>query len=280
MRLLIYVTLVIMSEIIKTIEVQDEREAEKILKADVCGIRSRQVASDVTIDNIGTDSFKLREGDDRDAIISAIRDKVTEMSQKEVCPKTVDFRITAFKGQYEALSGADRTYNGEVRSWQEVLNAIPNMPDFLTGVESLEQAQVYFLNEQGQLLVGDGCAEPLEKTLGWNYHKSRTEATRISYVDSEGKIVVVDDDDTEIPSEAEVISERGLITLKECGRVNKGQFEKAKYIWTESGKTPSRARFACWGYVSVFWRANRYSGAGNDDRGSRRVLKVNLNFES
>jgi hypothetical protein len=204
------------------------------------------------------------------AIVGEERAKVSEVYENP--------RLVPLKEQYEALSEEDRTHDGKIRSWQEVVNAIPNMPDFLAGVESLEQAQVYFLNEEGQLVLGDGCAEPLEETLGWNYHKSRTEATRISYIDNEGNVVVVDDDDTKIPS-AQVISERGLITLEEYLRVNKGQFEKDRVIWVESGKNPSRARAADWRNVAVAWRDNNYPNYGDAYRGSRRVLRVNLNFE-
>ncbi len=285
-----------MDKVTRTIEVNDERTAGKSLEADARGVLARLAQSpDATIDNLGTGSLKLREGDDRDAMISAVRDEAAKMAQftvvdnpesgdAEVYENPVeaietDPRLAPLKGQYEALSRADRTHDGKIRSWQEVLSAIPNMPDFLAGMNSLEDAQVYFLNEEGQLVLGDGCAEPLEETLGWNYHKSRTEATRISYLDNEGKVVVVDDDDTEIPSEAQALSGRGLITLEEYKRVNKGQFEVDKYIWTESGKNPSVARDAYWDFagVSSFGGRPRY---GNAYRGSRRVLRVNLNFES
>lgn len=207
--------------------------------------------------------------------------KVSEVYENPVEVQETDPRLTALKVQYEAFSEVDRTYKGKIRSWEEVLNAVPNMPDFLAGMNSLEDAQVYFLNEEGQLVLGDGCAEPPGETLGWNYHKSRTEATRISYIDGGGKIVVVDDDDIEIPSETQVISQRGLITLEEYQRVNKGQFEKVKIIWTESGKNPSVARSAGWNRDDVLWSANGSPNYENDDNsGSRRVLRVDLNFES
>ncbi len=272
-----------MDTIIRTTEVRDEREAGKSLKADARGVLARlaQISS-VTVDDLGTDSFKLREDDDRDAMISAVRDEAakiaqitimerpeaeggpTEVHEESTKAQETDPRLTALQRQYEALSEADRIHDGKILSWQEVLSAIQDMPDFLAGVESLEQAQVYFLNEEGQLVLGDGCAEPLEETLGWGYNKSRTEATRIFYIDSEGKVVVVDDDDTEIPSdEAQVISQRGLITIDEYQRINKGQFERTQYIWPENGKNnPPTFQFKA------------------DNRGSRCVLRVNLNFGS
>ncbi len=278
-------------------KIRDERrEAGKSLKADAQGVRARlEAIPDATIKDIGTDKLKLREDDDPVTMIAAVQAEAAkkyeltvvatlksedaEVSEEPIETQETDPRLASLKEQYEALSGADRTHDGKIQSWQEVLSAITNIPDFLAGVESLEQAQVYFLNEEGQLVLGDGCAESLEKTQGRNYHKSRTEATRISYIDSEKKVVVVDDDDTEIPSEAQVISQRGLITLEEYQRVNKGQFEKEKYIWTESGKNPSVARYSDWNSDDVLWVDN-FPDRGDGGRGSRRVLRVNLNFES
>lgn len=188
--------------------------------------------------------------------------------------------LAAFQEQYEALSEADRTYNGKIKNWEEVRAAIPDMADFLVGVESLEQAQIYFLNEEGQLAIGNGCAEPPDQTL--NYHQSRYNATRISYIDSNGKVVIVDGDDTEIPSEAQVLSVRGLLTIEEYKRVNRGQFEKPRdfVTWIESGENPSAVRAACWRNNRVNWSHRYGPGSMVDGRGSRRVLRVNLNFES
>ncbi len=192
----------------------------------------------------------------------------------------VDPRLVALKSQYEDLSDADRTYKGKVRTWPEVARAIPNMPDFLEGLSTLTEPKPYFLNEKGQLVVGDGFAESPKATLGLNYHKSRTAQTRISYLDQEGTAVVVNGDDTEIPADAKVLSEKGLIKLdEEYRRVNKGQFEKANWTWTESGKNPSVARAASWGCAGVFFSED-FHCSGSDFLGSRGVLRVNLNFES
>ncbi len=222
-----------------------------------------------------------------EAMVHSIREDIAKArigensveKDEDILPE--DPRLVSLSRQYEALSKADRTYKGQLKTWEEIAGAIPNMPDFLSGVESLEQAQVYFLNKEGQLVVGDGCAEPPEETLGFNYYTARSQATRISYVNTDGRTVVVKGDATEILDGVQVLSERGLIDLKsEYKRVNnEEQFERKMSIWVESGKNPSRARNAgChYGYM--------YSGeaspdAGHEDRGSRRVLRVNLNFES
>ena len=288
----------------------DEREAGKSLEADAQGVRARLDAMpDATIDDIGTDKLKLRQGDDRDAMIAAVRaDAVSKykftvvdnpedakvyeehIEAQESDPRLTalqgqyeaqesDPRLTALQGQYDALSGADRTYGGKIRSFDEVLKAVPNVDNLLAEMATLEDGICYFLSEEGELILGDGCAEPLEKTLGWNYHKSRSEAVRVSYVDDQGKVVTVEGDDTEIPEEAKIVSERGLITLEEYRRVNKGQFEKDKIIWTESGKNPSVARYACWDDGGVGSDGNLPYGESGY-RGSRRVLRVTLNFES
>lgn len=169
--------------------------------------------------------------------------------------------------------------NGRVRSFKEVLEAVPNVDNLLAEMATLEQGQVYFLSEEGELILGDGCAEPLEETLGWNYHKSRSEATRISYVDDKGAVTTMEGDDTKVPEGVKIVSECGLITLYEYRRVNNGQFNKAKCIWIESGKDPSVVRYAFWSSDGVLWgNRNPYDEAGNC--GSRRVLRVKLNFEN
>ena len=148
---------------------------------------------------------------------------------------------------------------------------------------TLQDGEFWELNEEGQLVMGDGCPEPALETFGpegkgLNYHLARTMATRICYLSAQGT-VVVEGDDSPIPEGVNVISERGLVTLEEYRRKNKGQFEKQKYIWTESGKNPLVARRACWYLGPMHWFKTD-PGHQTHDRGFRRVLRVSLNFSS
>lgn len=276
--------------------VEDERQVGKSLEENARGVLKRVAeVPNATIEDLGTDKLKLREGDDRDAMIGAVRQEAAklakftivanpqsetlEVNENPLKAVETDPRLTPLRAQFEALDAKYRTFGGKVRSFGEVLKAVPNVNNLLTETAKLEQGIVYFLSDKGELVLGDGCPEPLKETLGGNYHKSRSEATRVSYIDDKGEISTIEGDDTALPEGAKIVSERGLLTLDEYKRVNRGQFEKQKVIWTESGKNPSVARRACWYDDAVRWfdHASNFEG---DRRGSRRVLRVKLNFES
>lgn len=276
--------------------VEDERQVGKSLEENARGVLKRVAGvPNATIEDLGTDKLKLREGDDRDTMIGAVRQEAAKMAkftivanpQSETLEATedplkaieADPRLTPLREQFEALDAKYRIFDGKVRSFGEVLKAVPNVNNLLSETAKLEQGIVYFLSDKGELVLGDGCPEPLEETFGWTYHKSRTEATRVSYIDDKGEINTIEGDDTALPEGAKVVSERGLIALDEYKRVNRGQFEKKKVIWTESGKNPSVARDAFWTGDDVGWGGGG-SCAEDVNRGSRRVLRVKLNFES
>lgn len=278
--------------------VQNERKEEKSPEDDVRDVLARVAETpDAAIDDLGieeTAQIRPRRGDNPDVMIDAAVKKFklaiversawsgddTSFREEPLEPRETDPRLIAFEKQYLALSVADRKCQGKIRiTWAEVSKAIPNMSDFLAGVDSLTEPRIYFLTEEGQLVVGDGCAEPPDETLGVDYAPSRSKATRISYIDSEGEAVVIKGDDTKIPPGAQVLSERGLITLKEYQRVNKGQFEQIDIIWTESGKNPSAPHRACWSDGVASADSDNHSAPARDC-GSRCVLRVNLNFKS
>ena len=193
-------------------------------------------------------TFKLAEeassGEGTESVVVVVADSE---AQDE------DPRLAALKTQYEGLSQADRTCSKGVMAWKQVVAAIPDMNEFLAGVESLSEPEVYWLDKDGQLVIGDGCAEPAEETLGLDYNQSRTAATKVK--------------------------NRGLITLDEYKRKNKGQFEAKKWIWVESGENPSVARLAYWAVGYVYSYGNNANFLF-DVLGSRRVLRVKLNLES
>lgn len=231
---------------------------------------------------------ELRDGDDGDSMIGAFRqgaasgvEDVLERNENPLKAVEADPRLTFLREQFEGLDAKYRTFDGKVRSFEEVLKAVPNVDNLLTEMDTLEQGQVYFLSKEGKLILGDGCEEPFQETLWRNYSELRSEATRVSYVDDKGEIITIEGDDTEIPEGVKVVSERGLITLDEYELVNRGQFEKEKAVWVERGKNPSVVCDALWADGAVLTREYGLDADPDGEaRGSRRVVRVNLNFES
>ncbi len=189
-----------------------------------------------------------------------------------------DPRLGPLRNQYEALPAVDRSWGGRERTWDEITRALLHTSDVLGAVSSLTEPQVYFLNAEGQLVIGDGCAEPAEETLGLNYAASHSQARRISYLGPDGKSRVTEDSAKILPG-TPVLCERGLITLAEYGRINKGQFERQEMTWIESSDIAnSLVRAGFWRLGKLY--VARYTKEGNSVRGSRRVVRINLAFES
>lgn len=137
-------------------------------------------------------------------------------------------------------------------TWEQILSAIPNMKEFIAGISSLSEPRVYWVNKKGQLVVGDGCAEPAEETMNLDYYESREAAM--------------------------AVPNRGLITFEEEKGINKGQFDNTKSTWLERGENPSGARSARWIGDEV-----NLSGEYVEYRyallGSRRVLRIKLKLD-
>ncbi len=188
-------------------------------------------------------------------------------------------RLAPLRRHYESLTELDRKYNEKFRKWNEVERAIPHMSDFLSGIDSLEQAQVYYIDDNGHLIVGDGWPEVETETLGLDYYTSRLQATRLSYVNGDGEIEVVNGEETKTPPEAKIISKKGLITLKEYKHVNRSRFEaQATTTWIESGENPEFARIAFWDINNRVTSYECDSNTTKKMRGSRRVLRVKLDL--
>jgi len=186
----------------------------------------------------------------------------------------------------------DRTCKGKVRTGLDVVKAIPNIEAFLVELATLKDGEFWELNEAGQLVMGDGCTEPARDTFGpdgegLDYDQSRSRATRVCTLNEAGQPVVIEGDDTQIPLGVNVISGRGLATLQEYKRKNTGQFEPEKFYgvqqftWIEIGKNPSYTLYACSKIEYSFIHSDRFlPGYKGHLLGSRRVLRVNLNFDS
>ncbi|MEK7547691.1 MAG: hypothetical protein AAB540_02250 [Patescibacteria group bacterium] len=212
-----------------------------------------------------------------------------------------------------ALSEAQRTVKGKVRSGEEIARAIPDMAAFLDEVNLQKKDGIlldfFELNEAGQLVMKDDCEEAYD--LGENVLQARMRQTCIVYAENgqtevmtgEEYFNVTRQDGEGIPLEMEVsqvaaqkmakqsiLMARGLPTLKldgnkhigEYARMNTGQLERRTCTWTDDDSLDaSRARDADWsGGNEVMESRVNDSNCQVVNLGSRGVLRVNLNFES
>jgi len=255
---------------------KERRMEGKSLHEDARGVLARIAKiPNATVADLGSDKLRLREGDDRGAMIDEIRREASKMTKLTV---ESDHRLSALRWQYEALPFEDRMFYGEVVSFEDILSAVPDLDHLLSEIAKLDDGMIYFISKKGELIIGDGGKEPSEKTLGLDYHKSRKEATRVSYIDEKGEIVTIEGDDKNIPEGVRIISKRGLVTLDEYRHINKGNFEKGKCTWIEDGKNPQDALYAYWDDTEVNWFSEDPLRV-RASCGSRRVLRVKLNFE-
>jgi len=203
-----------------------------------------------------------------------------EPSEMDISPK--DPRFTPFREQYESLPEQDRTLQGKVLTWDEVVTAIPDRTNFLEMAASLTEPQVYFLNEEGQLVIGDGCAEADKNQLGRPYLASIMGATRTSYKNEDGETVILRGDKTDVPPGVKILAEREPIRWGEYRRINIGQFDNIHEIWINNGKDATRAAIQSWDADFGHFRGGFTSAlkVANPSRGVRSVLRVNLQFGS
>ncbi|MBA4336535.1 hypothetical protein C0416_02045 [bacterium] len=275
---------------------EEKREPGKDPNKDVRGLLSRIASTPgATLEDIGTKGFSLREGEDRQKTINSVREEILRImhlsisGRPEECAKKSTFYEELFentdtgkaldeiKRMYESLPEEDRSLGGKIISWEDVINSIPDMRDFIPGINTLTDPKIYFINEKGQLVIGDGCSEPPAETLGKGYFELRNAATRISYIDEDGQVVTTKDR-KEIPHDAKIISEKGLITEEEESRINHGQFENKFEVWLERGENPpsvhcAHCREKMVGFeIHIPQSKRKYVG-------SRCVFRVNLDFE-
>jgi len=197
-----------------------------------------------------------------------------------------DPRLAPLGRQYRELPQKDRMCGGKERTWDEVVAAITSVPHFLAGIDSLTQACVYFIDGEGRLVVGDGSPEVPNRTLGVSHSQSMLREARITYIDKEERVVVVDSV-METPLDVQVIVERGIITEEECRRISRGQFENVHSTWL-GGHIRSRDGYdACWdssgaegGLRVGQYRDDPSQLEGSNNRGSRCVIVAALDFTS
>jgi|GEM_PF-3427768 len=98
---------------------------------------------------------------------------------------------------------------------EKVLAAIPHPEVFLAELAKLDEGGFWELNTEGQLVMGDCCpkARIVEPRGKFNYDQSRTAATRVTYLDAEGNVQVLDGDGFRKNSNGNIVlpKRRGVI---------------------------------------------------------------------
>lgn len=209
-------------------------------------------------------------------------------------------------GPINALPEAQRTVKGRVRSGEEIARAIPDVEAFFAAMSEREEGKFFELNDEGQLVMADGCPEAYGS--GVDFPQAKMRQTCIWYLDEQGETRSMRDEAlytvrgadgvefgivcpvtvlelTEAAKKVVPIMQSGLPTLKsrctgEYVRMNTGQLERSSSTWVDDDSlNHHRARFASFnvdGYVvsSVIGSYSLVSRLG-----SRGVLRVNLNLE-
>ncbi len=256
------------------------------------------------------DAFDLRSRKDDhnpEALRRAIASEIKNPEQVEIDERLMSLVVEPIN----ALSEAQRTVKGRVRSGEEIARAIPDVAAFLDAVNLRNEGKFFELNEAGQLVIEDGCPEAYG--LGDDFPTAKMRQACVWYLDEQGvtqalqgeelyTVKEVDGKEFGVRGKVQVLEltdaakkvvptmVSGLPTLKwdggrhtgEYARMNTGQLERSKITWTDDDSLDcTRARVAVWNaYDGLVYSVVRYSSFRDDNLGSRGVLRVNLNFES
>ncbi|PIQ79353.1 hypothetical protein COV81_02420 [Candidatus Peregrinibacteria bacterium CG11_big_fil_rev_8_21_14_0_20_41_10] len=254
-------------------------------------------------------TFSLPEAENASVVDVEIAQSGDGLSSEKV---EIDARLMSLVVEpINALSEAQRTLQGVVRSGEEIARAIPDVAAFLNAVSLRKDGEFFELNKAGQLVMADGCPEAYG--LGDDFPAAKMRQSCIWYLDEQGvtqslqgeelyTVKEVDGKEFGARGKVQVLEltnaakkvvptmASGLPTLKwdgerhtgEYARMNTGQLERSRGTWIDDNSLDcSRARNAAWlvyyGSVnSIVYGSNARAG----DLGSRGVLRVNLNFES
>ena len=75
--------------------------------------------------------------------------KVYEKSLERI---DIDSLLNDMEIQYEALLPKDRMYKGTEKTWEDLVQALPCVPELASEIGFLTEPQIYFLNQKGQLV--------------------------------------------------------------------------------------------------------------------------------
>lgn len=185
------------------------------------------------------------------------REKVQELVAMLLSEKTDTERLKAIGDSFQTLPEADRMFGGKILSWEEVYAAIPNREGFLKGIKSLSKPTAYWINEQGELVIGDGHSGIRSENKG------------------EAPLAA--------KARAESVPNRALITEEEYRRVTSmprgAQFEKVlipdrEGIWIQSKS--GKHKIASWSFGNLTIVGNGHK-IEHSQVSSRYVVRTPLN---
>jgi hypothetical protein len=189
---------------------QSERRApDKSFDQDVQGFLARAVKARKSIVDLN-----LREGDDEGRFLQAARAEFARIGglvllnpsaglpdNPTVEPAALEQmdldHLMALATALAKLPDPQRIVGNLIRSPQEIMEAIPDLPAFLNEMRRLDTPVLWEMNEKGQMVMGDGALKAPDHTRSKSYNLSRAEATRLVYRDREGVIRVWTGDDFE-----------------------------------------------------------------------------------
>ena len=266
------------------------------------------------VDKLAADG-ELRQGDDPEAIKREIEEIIQNITIVRTGPKRA-YETFEQKGVYkeqteklntlgiefDALDEKDREHKGCIFEWSDIVEAIPNIPDFLAGVDSLTDARIFFLNKEGRLVMGDNFINLSEEMKNLTYFQARHNAARVSYVEDD-KIIVAHGNNIVLPEGIKILSKTGLISKEDAIRVADSVFESQPefdcvgfdfesthtvFFWTEAGKIPDKRVEI----ITVSWELSAYDGVITLDKTQSttmppttynhdtcRTIKINLDLE-
>lgn len=194
-------------------------------------------------------------GETAEGMQKEVRDRIVAIDA-EFSPE--DPRLARFKTQFE--DAKLKAKNGH--TWVEVVAAMKkggqfkSVSEFLAATSKLENPSIYFTQEN-KLVIGDGNPEVPQETLGMSYFQAEEHCQ---------------------PLGLDVIERDEWIKLQEVRGATELQFS----TWFKANQADLDndiawdAHHASHGYVFTYGGAFR----GLPNRGARRVLRVNLAFES
>lgn len=208
----------------------------------------------------GEENLRLGQRENSEEIAvqmqAEVRDRIAAI-EAEFNPE--DPRLAPFKVQKVQFEEATSEVT-QGRAWEEVVAAMKkggqfnSVDEFLAATSNLENAKIYFIHDH-ELLIGDGNPEVPEETLGMDYFVAAKHCADLGL---------------------------DMLTKAEWEKLQTvyGATEQQSITWCKTeqellNNNPSLAWGARHGYVFQY-----LAYGGRRYRGVRRVLRVNLTFES
>lgn len=155
---------------------EDKRTQGKTLEEDAKGVLARVVNTPhANVEDLGREDLQLRENDDRDAMITAVRGEAAKLAsyvspdnpERQLSPEDVERTLASLKTRFDANS---HLHNG--LDWSKVKAALEANPEALWSVNKMEaeghEPDVYYFDNHG-FDIGTCSAETPFSTRNCTY---------------------------------------------------------------------------------------------------------------